>query len=283
MKHERRIPVVAISLVALAMSLSSVKSRTRAVDVHTQVVVSQELAPAEAEETAGKVPAWLTWAAVGFVALVVMAKLLVLGHGDPATAAIILGANGFTAMWSTVALLAIPAAVLCGCCALIIVLTASLLSRDRKNFLGLWGVFALVAIVALALVPWQSLLWLGFFAFVAGLVRGWWTNCREGKASVDLALVALCALSGIIGSAFMPNLWIPLERIETSERGTIVGYIIANQDTAVTILREDDRTTLTVNPEGIGDRIRCQMEPSSTRWVLFMGRPGSYVDCSTGK
>lgn len=313
-----------LSMVAAAFTLhrssAGVKATAEDAPMPAQTVVSVEPPTAQEvgehstdEEAWRKIPSWLKsnpWAIVGYVGLAVMLKLLALGNGDPATAGMILGANGFTSLWSAVSLVAIPGAVL-SCYLTSIVVTCIILGISGWRAAVPPAAMSVAAtVVALVFLPWLTVLIFGVVACLLGLAYAAWRSMKrrvrkrldkwrkkwlkkkhlkrwkspEEKAPNYFFVMMLAAVYGLVAAAWLESeVWFPLERVETESQGVLVGYVIANDGDNATVLKEVDRTTTTVDVEEIATRTRCQTEPEIFDWKVFMGPPGSYVDCLTGK
>lgn len=247
------------------------------------------------------------WLVPSYLAVVVWLNLLAVSNGDAATASIILAGNGFIGLWNAISLVAVPGAVLAVYLASVVMSGYITGSRGWQAAKPAWWFTLAIGAGALFFNPvllvlgagilgggvalgirGSSLLW-RLVVRVWRLLRGHgWRAEKQGNEPSEAyenyaQFMTLAAIAALVITAFLGDMWLPLERVEVAGQDPIVGYVIAAEDGKLTILEDENRTTITLDAGDVDSRSRCQTEDAFQRWTLFMGKPGSYPSCSVEK
>lgn len=137
------------------------------------------------------------------------------------------------------------------------------------------AVIAGVLAVWLYLLPWGSLvaqliILTGVFIFVRIARRREWD-----WMGADWRVVIIFAAAFLF---ITPRLWLPAEQIETTERGTLVAYVLKVDKHWTTMMLEETRGILILRSKLIETRTVCNLpdEVTSGRsfYQLMLGEPG---------
>lgn len=227
------------------------------------------------------------WLVAGYLALIVMLKLLTIAHGNAPTAVMVLGGSGYAGLVSVVILVVIPGAALAVFCTAIITTGVVWGGKGRDEAKVAAGQTLLIGVAAAVFLTVAELVVFTAVSLVFGGVAALWYRRKRNNGGIDvpdfLTMIAITAAIGLLCGAFLVNMWLPVERFDLEDTDeALVGYVIAEDADELTVLIEADRTTKVIQADTIDERSRCQLKPAWVERRLFMATPGTYPDCPKG-